>query len=64
MQIVDKHSILNLGTCVLKACVNEEKVTVDGCSTGSKEFLRRKVDKNAANMKHRNTPRINNNKYT
>ena len=37
-------------------CVNEEKVTVAGCSTGSKEFLRRKVDKNVANKKHRNTP--------
>ena len=45
-------------------CVNEEKVTVAGCSSGSKEFLRQKVDKNVANKKHRNTPRINNNKYT
>ena len=44
--------------------VNEEKVTVAGCSTGSKEFLRREVDKNVANKKHRNTPRIHNNKYT
>ena len=42
--------------------MNEEKVTVAGCSTGSKEFLRRKVDKNVANKKHRNTPRINNNR--
>ena len=46
---------------IQKICVNEEKVNIAGCSTGSKEFLRRKVDKNAANMKHRNTPRINNN---
>ena len=29
--------------------LNEEKVTVAGCSTGSKEFLRQKVDKNEAN---------------
>ena len=26
--------------------MNEEKVTVAGCLTGSKEFLQRKVDKN------------------
>ena len=37
--------------------MNEEKVTVAGCSTGSKEILRRKFDKNVANKKHRNTPR-------
>ena len=53
-----------LVTRVSKNCVNEEKVTVAGCSTGSKEFLRQKVHKNVANKKHRNTLRINNNKYT
>ena len=41
-------------------CVNEEKVTVAGRLTGSKEFLRRKVNKNLANKKHRNTLRIHN----
>ena len=29
---------------VIRFCVNEEKVTVAGCSTGSKEFLRQKVE--------------------
>ena len=38
------HDIIDI-TIILY--VNEEKVTVAGCSTGSKEFLRRKVDKNA-----------------
>ena len=31
--------------------MNKEKVTVAGCLTGSKEFLRRKVHKNVANTR-------------
>ena len=38
------HDIIDI-TMILY--VNEEKVTVAGCSTGSKEFLRRKDDTNA-----------------
>ena len=41
--------------------MNEEKVTVAGRSMGSKEFLRRKIDKNVAKKQHGNMLRIHNN---